>query len=613
MCAIYGIAGQNNIDLLKIMSKSQIHRGPDSQNFYENAEDNFCFGTNRLAVIDKALGSQPMISSNQKFITIFNGAIYNFLDLKKHLLSKNITFKTNSDTEVLVNSYEYWGDKAFNYFDGMWACCIYDIKKKTLILSRDYLGQKPLFYYINNNKFIFSSQLNGILNIDKNIELNKYNLKKYFSFSHTPAPNTIYKNIYQLIPGEIIKVKLNNLELEKKIFWDLVDGPDYNIFFKKNTINQIQSNFSQIVYQHSIADKKIGILLSGGKDSSIVKKKLENHYDNLTSYTLGFENNTYDESKYIDRKSSKFENIIKIISNNEIKTNFDKIISKFDYPFGDSSILPTYTLFNEIKKDTNVAITGDGGDENFFGYITFDAFYLAINLKKFLPGFLFTYISKIFDKFYRDNNKYLPTSKKIKLFFKFLNEDLKILNLRWLSNLYDHELNELTGSNQKNILNEYPEITELFEKSENLMRFCQLYYFKFYLPNILTKVDMSSMLNSVESRAPFLSKNILNLSAEVSVHDNFKLFRQKNLLIKIFKSDLSTEQINRKKHGFAFQKDIILKDPNFIDKFMDKSLLSNKDFFKTKYKKYLDQKEDYSQYLWNELILNICLQNKAKN
>lgn len=162
MCAIYGIIGQNNIELLKKMSASQIFRGPDSQEFYDHKETNVSFGINRLAVIDRELGIQPMLSWNKKFILVFNGAIYNFREIKKVLLKKNINFKTNSDTEVVVNSYAFWGDQAFNYFDGMWACCIYDIEKHKIILSRDYLGQKPLFYYKDKNKFIFSSQIGGI-------------------------------------------------------------------------------------------------------------------------------------------------------------------------------------------------------------------------------------------------------------------------------------------------------------------------------------------------------------------------------------------------------------------------------------------------------------------
>ena len=610
MCAIYGIIGQNNIELLKKMSASQIFRGPDSQEFYDHKETNVSFGINRLAVIDRELGIQPMLSWNKKFILVFNGAIYNFREIKKVLLKKNINFKTNSDTEVVVNSYAFWGDQAFNYFDGMWACCIYDIEKNKIILSRDYLGQKPLFYYKDKNKFIFSSQIGGIFLGENNFSVKPENLKKYYAFSHTPAPFTVYNNIFQLKPGEILSVSTKNLEVKSKIFWDISDGPDFNEYFNNNHFNTFKSGFTEIVLKHSIADNKVGLLLSGGKDSNIIKKNLEKRYKDFKTFTLGFEDETYDESKYI-KKDNQFNNIIKILSKGDIINNFKKISNNFDYAFGDPSILPTFSIFNEVAKSTNVAITGDGGDENFFGYITFDAFYLAINLKKILPNFIFKYISNLFNLF-SNNDEYISTSKKIKLFFKFLHCDLKYLNLHWLNNLNNRDLNELSGLKSFEQNSEYEEIELLFKKSGNLMRFCQLYYFKFYLPLILNKIDMASMLNSVESRAPLLSKDVLNFSLNTPIKKNYKFFNNKYLMNKIFKDDLSDDQKKRKKHGFAFNTSILIKDRDIINSFIKNNFLSNKEFFYKKYDDHFINKDDNSQYIWNELILNICRQNNER-
>ncbi len=610
MCAIYGIIGQNNIELLKKMSASQIFRGPDSQEFYDHKETNVSFGINRLAVIDRELGIQPMLSWNKKFILVFNGAIYNFREIKKVLLKKNINFKTNSDTEVVVNSYAFWGDQAFNYFDGMWACCIYDIEKHKIILSRDYLGQKPLFYYKDKNKFIFSSQIGGIFLGENNFSVKPENLKKYYAFSHTPAPFTVYNNIFQLKPGEILSVSTKNLEVKSKIFWDISDGPDFNEYFNNNHFNTFKSGFTEIVLKHSIADNKVGLLLSGGKDSNIIKKNLEKRYKDFKTFTLGFEEETYDESKYI-KKDNQLNSIIKILSKGDIINNFKKISNNFDYAFGDSSILPTFSIFNEVAKSTNVAITGDGGDENFFGYITFDAFYLAINLKKILPNFIFKYISNLFNLF-SNNDEYISTSKKIKLFFKFLHCDLKYLNLHWLNNLNNRDLNELSGLKSFEQNSEYEEIELLFKKSGNLMRFCQLYYFKFYLPLILNKIDMASMLNSVESRAPLLSKDVLNFSLNTPIKKNYKFFNNKYLMNKIFKDDLSDDQKKRKKHGFAFNTSILIKDKDIINSFIKNNFLSNKEFFYKKYDDHLINKDDNSQYIWNELILNICRQNNER-
>jgi len=199
MCAIFGTAGIANLILIKEFSHKQIFRGPDEQNFYVSDDNLVCLGNNRLSVIDKLNGKQPMFSANKRFITVFNGCIYNFLEIKKYLKSKNINFSTNSDTEVVANAYMFFGKKSFNYFDGMWAIAIYDREKKEILLSRDYVGQKPLFYSKNDNYYIFSSQLNGIvLDINCSTKVSRKNLKKYFTYSFIPAPHTLFENIYQL-------------------------------------------------------------------------------------------------------------------------------------------------------------------------------------------------------------------------------------------------------------------------------------------------------------------------------------------------------------------------------------------------------------------------------
>ena len=181
MCAIFGICGENNIDLLKKISKSQVYIGPDSQNFFFDENNKVNLGSNRLAVVDIDGGSQPMSVEKNNYVIVFNGCIYNFQTIKEFLKKNGVKFNTKSDTEVLLRSYIFFGDKCFNYFDGMWACAIYDKKKQLLLISRDYLGQKPIYYFSDDKKFIFSSEINGILE-DTRIKTSrdKVGLAKYF-------------------------------------------------------------------------------------------------------------------------------------------------------------------------------------------------------------------------------------------------------------------------------------------------------------------------------------------------------------------------------------------------------------------------------------------------
>jgi asparagine synthase (glutamine-hydrolysing) len=611
MCAIFGTVGKADIDLVKKISKTQIYRGPDEQNFFISKDKLVSFGNNRLSVIDKINGKQPMISNNKRFTGVFNGCIYNFNEIKKFLKSKNIKFNTDSDTEVVVNSFEYFGIKSFNYFDGMWAIAIHDNENNEVILSRDYVGQKPLYYSKNENYYIFSSQLNGIL-ADKEVKLNlsRNNLKNYFSYSHVPAPKTIFDNVFQLEPGENFIINTKNLNYKRVKYWDLRNGPDYNIFSKKIDVDTFNNSFENIISEHSISDMNPAMSLSSGIDSYLIMKYLTKIGRKFTSFTLGFENKTYDESRYVKNIKDIKNKEIFIANDDIIKSNFIELSKLIQDPIGDSSILPTYIIHKKIKSKSNVTIGGDGGDESFFGYITFDAFFLALQLKKIFPHFFLKIFSKI-NPFKNSSYNYMSISSKVRKFLSYISLKKEHLLPSWMGCLSNNDMSTLF---KKPILPEelYKESSELFNSSINLMKSCQLYHFKYYLPMILAKVDQASMFNSVESRSPYLSKKIINFSLDQKTANLYKLFNKKKFLKDVFKNLIPKNVTNRKKHGFAFPKEKILKDKKLIEELLDYDILINESFFREKYNSFLEKKEDCSQYLWNELILNLCMQNLRK-
>ena len=611
MCAIFGTVGKADIDLIKKISSTQIYRGPDEQNFFTSSNNLVSFGNNRLSVIDKENGKQPMVSNNKRYTAVFNGCIYNFKEIKKHLITKNIKFYTNSDTEVLVNSYEYFGIKSFNYFDGMWAVAIYDNEKNDVILSRDYVGQKPLYYSKTEQYYIFSSQLNGIL-VDKNVKLNlsNENIKKYFGYSHVPAPKTIFDNILQVEPGENLVINCKNLNQNKNKYWDFTNGPDHNIFFEKTTKENFNSNFESIISEHSVSDIDPTISLSGGIDSYLVMKYLQKIKRKFTSFTLGFENKTYDESRYVKKIPSDRKQEIFITNDENLKSSFVELSKFINDPIGDSSILPTYIIHSKIKKKSNVTIGGDGGDESFFGYITFDAFYLSLKIKKIIPNFILKIFSMI-NPFKNSSHNYLSFTSKIRKFLSYISLNQEFLLPSWMGCL---NCNDMSVLFQHTVSPDtlYEDLNKLFYPGVNPMRACQLYHFKYYLPMILTKVDQASMFNSVESRSPFLSKKIINFSLDQDTSNFYKLFNKKRFIKKTFKNLIPKEIIGRKKHGFAFPKEKILRDKHLIDSLLDYNILINKNFFKNKYNNFITNKEDCSQYLWNELILNLSIQNLKK-
>ena len=598
MCAIFGIIGEANRKMLEKMSVCQLYRGPDSQNLFINQKHKISIGMNRLAVIDRKNGSQPMYSNSKRFITVFNGAIYNFKEIKNFLIKKSFIFKTNSDTEVLVNAYEHWKDKCFNYLDGMWATAIYDFKKKELCLSRDYVGQKPIFYHKDGNKLIFSSQLNGLFKYKNKFELSKENYNVYLKFSHFPAPLTLYKKVFQVMPGE--KILYSNRKIYKKKYWSLENGGDYNSFFKKD--KKINEVFERDIEKFLIADKDVVLGLSSGLDSRLIKKLMLNHKKKIKSFTIGFKEKSYDESRYVisDKKN---KNIKKTLNKKDILDSFYKIKKNIYFPFGDSSVIPTYHLFASIKKKTNVSITGDGGDEIFFGYEAFKGFYLTLILKKIIPNFLIKILRLPFINLEIDDT-YMSLKKKVKFFFKYLDKKLYLINNYWISNFTKEDSFEYFQYRRKSLFF----LKKLYQKNNDKMKFAQMYFIKYYLPIILLKVDFSSMINSVENRSPYLSKNLLNYSLDLKSSENFNYFKNRSLMKKLFSKYLKNEKEIRK-HGFAFNLKIILSDKKIIQKNLDMNLILNKDFFIKKYDEYLLGKNENEKYLWNEIMLNFSRQN----
>jgi asparagine synthase (glutamine-hydrolysing) len=603
MCAIFGVIGSKNHELLDKMSKIQTFRGPDHYGRY--SDEFVSLGNNRLAVIDKAKGNQPIFSYNNENIIFFNGTIYNFKDIKNYLIKSNITFKTDSDTEVAVNAYSYWGEKAFTYFDGMWAMAIYNIKTKTVLLSRDFLGQKPLFYSNNKKYLIFSSQISGIL-LDKNTDktIDEKNIAKYFIYSHLPSPMTIYKNIKQLNPGELLIINSVSLDCKKSNYKEIKTYE--NLFPEKNfNLNNI---FSDTIKNFIIADEKPTTLLSGGIDSFLVTKKVSEINKDIQCYNLGFNEDSFDESRDLKMLNLDYKiEYLKINDDSYIK-NFFEIVATMDEPLGDASLIPTYSILKEIKnRKHKTVIGGDGGDENFFGYDIFDAYTIAKYCKKIINknviNILYWIINQI--PYSRD---YLSLEFKLKRFLKYLNLDPRYIPQMWLSSLSVEEIKNYF-SKQFLIYDLLEDSSNIFKNKEFSINDLQKYMFNFFLPMILTKIDRASMLNSIEYRSPFLSKYIINFSESIK-NKNYEFLMKKNILKNEFKNIIPSKLYKKNKHGFSFPKDKIISNKEIISN-LKLDLMINKKFFLEKINNYNKFNTD-GQYLYNEIMLNYSIQQNKK-
>lgn len=487
------------------------HRGPDG--FGINSFDYGLLGHRRLSIIDLSKNAkQPMTNENQTVWITFNGEIFNYKELRKEL--KNHEFKSNSDTEVLVHGYEEWGlEKLLSKLNGQFAFGIWDENKKSLYLARDRVGINPLYYSFNKNKLIFASELKSIIPFLRNKKINKDALNIYFKIGYIIAPATIYNEALKLKPGHYLIFK--NAGLSVKKYWDVGFG-NY-ILNEKQIIKKLREEIDQSVKERLVADVPVGAFLSGGVDSSAVVATAKKYKEDLHTFSIGFENKDYDETKYAENvaKQLNTEHHTEILTESDFFRLLDKIPSVFDEPFADSSQIPTMFVSELAKKYVTVSLSGDGGDELFGGYERYKEIYKCAVLNKSIK-----YTSPIWEKMIKYNyNNYFPT--KISYFTDYA--------------YYYYHLSKEFNIKEKNLLNN-----------------AQLMDLKSYLPDdILTKVDCSSLSASLESRPPLLDHKLIELSCRIPFEYRLKNNSLKYIFKKAVEDRVPKENIYRSKKGFT--------------------------------------------------------------
>ena len=567
MCGVCGIYNfnQQEIDLgvLKTINAKLEKRGPDSGGVFNDKYVGL--GNRRLKIIDFEGGDQPFYNENRDIILVYNGEIYNYLELKQELEVLGHQFKSKSDTEVLLKMYETFGEKMLDKINGMFAFSIWNKNTDTLLIARDRLGIKPLYYHTNKSGLIFSSTLNSMINLYEK-KIDEDSILFYLFAGYIPSPKTIWKNFYKLEPGHYITIKNNNIKIKK--YWDItvnesnkINSKNINTHFEKIKETIINSSTIQ-----SRSDANVGVFLSGGIDSSIITKLYaENSNKKFNTYTLDFEgkkNNEIDNVRSLIKDDKNINNIYEILSLSKNKEVLEKIFKIFDEPNSDSASIPSF-LLSKSSKDNNdkVVLNGCGGDELFGGY---DRYYIK---KKFYLGNIFNKLKLIFG-----------IKKNIfDAYDNLLNYEIKLCNptIRFVTNTSGINLGFL-----RRILGK-----ELFIRGCNLVEQKFSIYdqnlkingssfagmitdIKFYLPdNLLYVADQTSMENSIEMRVPLLDHRIINLifktPQKLFFGKNFK--DSKKTLKNIFSSLLNQRIIKSKKSGFnAPSNEWVKNDPKYF-------------------------------------------------
>jgi asparagine synthase (glutamine-hydrolysing) len=556
MCGICGIVDQaghlkeeDRSEIVKRMNDKLIHRGPDGEGYYSDASASL--GMRRLAIIDTVGGDQPIYNEDRSVLVFFNGEIYNYRSLRKKMIRKGHTLATKSDTEVIVHLYESYGEKMFRFLKGMFAICLYDIKKQKFLFGRDRFGEKPFYYHYQDGIFTFSSEVSSLLE-NKRIKrkLNHDALPYYLRTATIPEPSTLLSNVQSLAPGHFIKLTKNTI---KVVTYFRPDGAGSQVIDgEEEAIDFVKTRLEKAVNRQMVSDVPIGAFLSGGIDSStIVALMQQKSRKPIQTFNVRFEEQAFDESK-IAQKVAKYcqtDHHEVVIPNQDFSEElFWEIIDHIGFPFRDTSAIPTYLISKAISKHVKVALSGDGGDELFGGYDIFQ-WYLKVLKAKKTPKSL-RYVANSISNLLQQTPGFKGSSKlrQVKRGIQTSLSRKEVLPVLLSEMFSKDDISGLLGKRFDYAL--YSPLTCNPHRASDL-RDIMYYRMMHVLPvNMLTKVDRMSMANSLEVRTPFLDVDLFQASLEIPDELLIRKGEGKYLIRKIMENDLPKEVFTHKKTGF---------------------------------------------------------------
>ena len=537
MCGITGIINPKDKNSIQMMTDAIGHRGPDDTGFF--VDEYLALGMRRLSIIDIAGGRQPLTSTDGNFLIFFNGEIYNYKELRAELLNMGRSFKTESDTEVILRMFEVYGLNEFSRLRGMFAFAIYDRKKSELILVRDFFGIKPLYYWTKEDKIIaFSSEIKSFLGLAEfKPEVNDGAVYNYLSFQYNPLEETFFKNVFKLPPAHYMKIDVKTGRTEIKKYWQF-DFKQNNSLEERKTAQEILAVMEDSVSHHMIADVAVGSFLSGGIDSSIIASLMQKIRGGkkIKTFTVGFE--SLSESREVLETARPLETLHHeiTIGAEEYFQTLPKVIWHFDEPVADPSALGLYFLAREAVKHVKVVLSGEGSDELFGGYNIYLAPYAYHKLSRFPKSVINFFLTLPFEFF---GKNYLR-----RVYSKLV--DWYIGNA---SVFLEKELDKLwKGKPEKKF-----SLKNIYEEVESFSDSTKMQYIDintWLVGDILAKADKMTMAHSLELRVPFLDMEVARLAAILPDRFKWKNGTTKYLLREAFKKILPESVRTRKKLGF---------------------------------------------------------------
>ena len=561
MCGITGWINltphltEHNEAVLHAMCETIVHRGPDSEGIW--MDDTVALGMRRLSIIDLATGDQPVFGCDPAVVAMQNGELYNYRELRSGLEKNGHKFVTHTDTEIIPHLYEEHGEAFVEQLNGMFAIALWDSRKKKLILARDRFGEKPLYYGVFDGKLLYASEVKALLaHPGVARELDHDGLREYLSFDYVPAPRSIYKGISKLPAGHILVVE--NGEVRTRRYWNLSWNKNGNKPSVSHAAKELRELLSDAVRMRLVSDVPLGILLSGGVDSSaIAALAVEHAADKVKTFSIGFEEDSFDESKYARQVAHHLgtEHYEATLSVETAADLISEIGGWLDEPLSDGSLIPTFMLSRFVRHHVTVALGGDGGDELFAGYPTYYGHRVAQQYSR-VPAFVRNGLIAPAVNRLPVSTRNLSFEYRAKRFVRASEWDIVRRHHSWFGSFSLDEQEQLLTTDLRSetsgdIYTDARQMLTLCDATDDVERM-QFLDINFYMAeDILTKVDRAAMAVSLETRAPFLDPSVAQFAASLPVNYRLRGSQGKYILKKALEPLLPANILHRKKKGFG--------------------------------------------------------------
>ena len=560
MCGIVGnvlARGDRTPDpaVLKRMTDRLVHRGPDDEGFFLDGPAGLAM--RRLKIIDLASGHQPMSDEHQRVWAVFNGEIYNYRELTAQLTARGHTFATRSDTEVLVHGYEERGISSLGDLEGMFAIALWDAPARTLVLARDRLGIKPLYYALLADQIVFASELKALVDhpaVDRTLDLTA--LSRYLAHEYVPAPASIFRSIRKLPAGHWLTYTEGRVKIEP--YWSLHFRPDCTLG-DADAVEMLRGALDLAVRQHLVSDVPLGVFLSGGIDSSAVAAFAVRHFPGrLQTFSIGFEDQSFDESAHARRvaRTLATDHHEEILGPRGALDLVERLPELLDEPLGDASLIPMFLLSRFTRRSVTVALSGDGGDELFAGYPTYQAHRLA-RAVELVPGWLRRQLVRPVVERLPVSLNNLSLDFKLKRFLEGMDYTDVERHAVWLGSFTPAEQQELFAPDALARMEAPPSYAAFHDilahvpSAKGLERMLYLDLKGYLGEGVLTKTDRASMACSLEVRVPLLDRRVVELAASLRMGLKLRGLTTKYILKRALAGVLPRETLARTKKGFG--------------------------------------------------------------